>query len=75
MDARLLQAEEQGALARAFALLSDSCQRLLRIAFADPQPSYAEISDTLDIPVGSIGPTRARCLSSLQAFLDNGTSA
>lgn len=70
IDERLLQAEDRQTLWRAFSRLSANCQRLLRVAFADPAPSYAEISDALDIPVGSIGPTRARCLSHLQALFD-----
>jgi hypothetical protein len=32
----------------------------------DPPVSYAEISATLQIPVGSIGPQRARCLERLR---------
>ncbi|HKD97884.1 MAG TPA: sigma-70 family RNA polymerase sigma factor [Micromonosporaceae bacterium] len=69
VDDGLLRTEEHSALWRAFGKLSDSCQRLLRVIFADPAPSYAETSAALDIPVGSIGPTRARCLSNLQALL------
>ncbi len=34
---------------------------------ADPAPSYAEISEALDMPIGSIGPTRQRCLAALRA--------
>jgi hypothetical protein len=30
---------------------------------------YAEISDRLDLPIGSIGPTRRRCLAQLQVLL------
>jgi DNA-directed RNA polymerase specialized sigma24 family protein len=37
---------------------------------ADPAPSYAEISDELGVPVGSIGPTRARCLARLRVLLE-----
>lgn len=43
---------------------------------SDPPVSYAQISDTLSIPIGGIGPQRARCLdrmrrsSSLSAFTD-----
>lgn len=69
LDERLLRNEERAALWHAFGLLSQNCQRLLRIIFADPPPSYAEASVALDIPVGSIGPTRARCLASLQSLL------
>lgn len=71
VDDGLLRTEEHRALWRAFARLSDGCQRLLRVIFADPAPSYAETSAALDIPVGSIGPTRARCLANLSALLDS----
>jgi len=43
-----------------------SCRQLLRMLMADPAYSYAEISATLHIPVGSIGPQRARCLERLR---------
>jgi DNA-directed RNA polymerase specialized sigma24 family protein len=36
---------------------------------ADPPVSYAEISDQLGVPVGSIGPTRGRCLAQLRVLL------
>jgi RNA polymerase sigma factor (sigma-70 family) len=71
LDDRLLRSEEQAALWHAFGLLPHNCQRLLRVIFADPPPSYAEASEVLEIPVGSIGPTRARCLASLQALLSS----
>ncbi|SNU02738.1 RNA polymerase sigma factor, sigma-70 family [Ruaniaceae bacterium KH17] len=49
--------------------LSERCQHLLRIiAFAD-RPDYAAIADALGMPVGSIGPTRGRCLAALRAAL------
>ncbi len=49
--------------------LSERCRALLRvIAFAD-RPDYARLSETLGIPVGSIGPTRGRCLATLRAAL------
>jgi RNA polymerase sigma factor (sigma-70 family) len=49
--------------------LSERCQRLLRIvAFAD-RPDYAEIARDLDMPMGSIGPTRGRCLSKLKSLM------
>jgi hypothetical protein len=37
---------------------------------ADPPASYAEISDVLGLPVGSIGPTRGRCLARLRVLLE-----
>jgi RNA polymerase sigma factor (sigma-70 family) len=49
--------------------LSLRCQQLLRvIAFSD-RPDYEAISKALGIPVGSIGPTRGRCLAKLRASL------
>ncbi len=49
--------------------LSDRCRELLRvIAFAD-RPDYAELARSLGMPVGSIGPTRGRCLAKLRASL------
>jgi len=41
-------------------------QQLLKLLSADPPASYAEISSQLGIPIGSIGPTRARALSTLR---------
>jgi RNA polymerase sigma factor (sigma-70 family) len=69
VDEQLLAAEEQRTLWQAFGRLSAACQRLLRIQFADPPPRYDEISAALGMPIGSIGPTRARCLTNLQALL------
>jgi RNA polymerase sigma factor (sigma-70 family) len=74
-EERLMQREEYRDLWRAFGLMSDSCQQLLRVIFADPPPSYAAASAALDIPVGSIGPTRARCLATLQTLLTSATTA
>ncbi len=42
---------------------------LLRLFGAGPEPDYKEIATSLDMPIGSIGPTRARCLSKLEAIL------
>jgi RNA polymerase sigma factor (sigma-70 family) len=68
-DEELLRTEEQRALWSAFGRLSVSCQRLLRLLFADPPAQYDEISGALDMPMGSIGPTRSRCLARLESFL------
>ena len=62
----LLAAERHAALREAFGQLPPGCQRLLALLTADPPVSYAEISATLGIPVGSIGPTRRRCLHKLR---------
>ena len=50
--------------------VGEPCRRLLKALYLDAsEPSYAEISGRLNMPVGSIGPTRARCLRRLRAVL------
>jgi len=66
IDEEILIAERNAALRAAFAELPPRCQQLLAMLMADPAYSYAEISATLHIPVGSIGPQRARCLERLR---------
>ena len=65
-DDELLLAERQAALREAFSELPPGYQQLMTLLSADPPWSYAEISAKLDIPVGSIGPTRNRCLARLR---------
>ncbi len=67
VEAGLLREERDVALWRAFRTLGAPCQALLRVLMADPPPSYAEVSAALGMPVGSIGPCRARCLERLRA--------
>ena len=66
LDDALLRNERDAALWRAFAGLQPRCQALLRVLMSDPPPTYAEVSAALDMPVGSIGPTRQRCLALLR---------
>ena len=77
IDGEILVAERNAALRAAFAELPPRCQRLLAMLISDPPHSYAEIHRELGIPVGSIGPQRARCLermrrSSALAALEEG---
>jgi RNA polymerase sigma factor (sigma-70 family) len=65
-DEELLEAERHAALREAFATLPPSGQQLIAMLTADPPVAYAEISSRLGIPVGSIGPTRRRCLEKLR---------
>lgn len=61
----------QEALAQALRHLPTRCQELLHLLFLDErQPDYDEISKRLDIPKGSIGPTRNRCLQRLRTLLE-----
>lgn len=66
----LLTTERQREVWRAVSTLSARCQLLLRaLAYGDDH-SYAEISAALDMPIGSIGPTRSRCLHHLEQALE-----
>ena len=62
----LLAAERHAALRKAFGQLPPGCQQLLALLIEDPALSYAEISARLGVPVGSIGPSRRRCLDKLR---------
>jgi RNA polymerase sigma factor (sigma-70 family) len=66
IDARLLETERDEALWRAVGLLPTRDQALLGLLVADPPLSYEQIGTAMDMPTGSIGPTRARCLSRLR---------
>ena len=69
IDERLLATERDQTVREALSRLPTRWQRLLEMLMADPPVSYAEISDELGLPVGSIGPTRGRCLSRLRVLL------
>lgn len=69
-DAHLLSAEQVEAVRRAYALLPPHCRRLLSVLSADDPPSYKEISRLLAMPIGSIGPTRGRCLEHLRRIME-----
>jgi DNA-directed RNA polymerase specialized sigma24 family protein len=67
----VLRSDGEGRLWQHISLLNERCQALLRvIAFAD-RPDYAAVADALGMPVGSIGPTRGRCLAKLRQQLAN----
>lgn len=51
--------------------LADPCRTLLGLLYGDDDPPpYADIAARLGVPVGSIGPTRARCLAKLRALFE-----
>ncbi len=64
-----LRAETDRALWRHFSALTPKCQEILRVISRGGPPDYATLSDALGIPVGSIGPTRGRCLATLRDAL------
>jgi RNA polymerase sigma factor (sigma-70 family) len=67
-DQQLLAAERRAALREALAHLPLVHQQLVAELTADPPAPYAEVSVRLGIPVGSIGPTRSRCLDRIRRY-------
>ena len=73
IDEEILMAERNATLRAVFAELPTRCQQLLSMLISDPPSSYAAIHEELGIPIGSIGPQRARCLERLRrssAFIE-----
>lgn len=69
-DEVLIQLEKEVQIETALAKLDDRCRSLVSMLYLDlEQVPYTEISQILGIPLGSIGPTRARCLQKLINFL------
>ncbi len=69
-DATLLRGETQRLLWRHLRSLPERCQSLLRVIAVADRPDYAAIAESLGMPIGSIGPTRGRCLAKLRAALE-----
>jgi RNA polymerase sigma factor (sigma-70 family) len=69
-DEELLRAELREQVRAALDTLGERCQRLLRMLAQEPPSSYREISAELLIPMGSIGPVRARCLQRLRSAIE-----
>jgi RNA polymerase sigma factor (sigma-70 family) len=69
IDERLLADERAQTVRDALSSLPRRWQRMLEMLMADPPASYADISDELELPIGSIGPTRGRCLARLRVLL------
>ena len=75
MPASLEAAERLHAVEEALAQLGGRCEKLIRALFVErTKPDYVAIGARLGIPVGSIGPTRARCLAKLLELLPGGDS-
>ena len=70
LDEDLLSLERRHTLQQALERLDERGRRLLEALFlTDNPPSYQEIARSLDMPEGSIGPTRARCLEKLRRIV------
>ena len=74
-DQRVLASDEYASLWQAFHRLSEWCQQVLRALIVEPEdgpPSYRVVAAQLETAVGSLGPTRARCLAQLRKLVDSG---
>lgn len=69
VDERLLKHETAETVRDAVSALPGRWQRLVELLMADPPTSYTQISDELGLPIGSIGPTRGRCMARLRVLL------
>jgi RNA polymerase sigma factor (sigma-70 family) len=71
-DVEVLRSDRDATLWEAFSRLGDRCRNVLRVLVAEAEdgpPSYARAAEQLGMPIGSLGPTRARCLERLRELL------
>jgi RNA polymerase sigma factor (sigma-70 family) len=66
VDTEVLREEVRAQVRQAWLSLDRRCRDLLALLVDDPPASYSEIGRALDIPLGSVGPTRSRCLDRLR---------
>lgn len=69
IETSFIEDEERRDVVAAFNHVDEDCQELLRLMLVEPALSYEEIAHAIDRPVGSLGPTRARCLDKLKSSL------
>jgi RNA polymerase sigma factor (sigma-70 family) len=72
-DQAIVTADQHATLWQAFLRLSEWCQQVLRALVVDVEgrpPAYQLVAAELQVPVGTLGPTRARCLAKLRKLLD-----
>lgn len=66
LEAMMIEDEESREVLIAFSTLDEMCRTLLRLLTVEPALSYEEIAETLGRPIGSLGPTRSRCIQKLK---------
>lgn len=70
-DEVILQIESAARVHDGLARLDERCRRLISALYLeDPRPGYKEIARRLDTSIGSVGPTRTRCLRKLRSFIE-----
>jgi RNA polymerase sigma factor (sigma-70 family) len=73
-DARPIAEERNVVVRAAWEQLRPRCQELLSLLIEDDPMGYKDLSKLLDMPVGSIGPTRSRCLEYLRRNVEEAMS-
>jgi RNA polymerase sigma factor (sigma-70 family) len=68
-ESEVVTHDQNAQLWQALTRLPERCQKLLRIVAWEPRPDYSSVAESLEMPVGSIGPTRRRCLDKLRLEL------
>ena len=65
-----IRSQEEQTIRDAVEKLPVRCRQLLELLYFEPKsPSYEEIGRTMNMPIASVGPTRARCLEKLRTVL------
>jgi len=67
LDVGILRTEREAALRSAFACLPARWRSLIEMLMDAPSASYEEVAEAVGMPIGSIGPTRQRCLERLRS--------
>jgi RNA polymerase sigma factor (sigma-70 family) len=70
-EERAVEAVDSDHVRNGLLKLGGRCKVLLELLYSDDEASYQEISEQIGMPVGAIGPTRARCLDKLRKILEN----
>ncbi len=68
-DVALIELQEANLVRNALDRLDGRCRDLLLLLFRDDDSPYEEVSQRMGMPIGSIGPTRSRCLEKIRALL------
>jgi RNA polymerase sigma factor (sigma-70 family) len=74
-DELLIEDETTRTVFGAFGELSERCRQLLRLLCAEPRLDYATVAELVGRPIGSLGPTRARCLDQLRRLMQQSRTA
>lgn len=68
-ESQVVGDDDNRRLWQALGRLPERCQKLLRIVAWEPRPDYSAVAESMQMPIGSIGPTRRRCLDKLRVEL------